>query len=154
MIATEMSRIEKPIFLRAPRARCWRALTDVQEFCKWFGVKIDGVFEPGARLRMVATQPGYEGMTVDFVIQQMEPERLFSWRWHPGAPDAATDYSKEPTTLVEFHLEDAEGGTLLTVRETGFDEISLARRARVYKQNNDGWAEQLESIHRYVGEPA
>jgi uncharacterized protein YndB with AHSA1/START domain len=154
MIPSELSRIEKRIVLRAPRDRVWRALADVEEFSKWFGVKTEGVFKPGARLRLIATQPGYEGMVVDVTIERMEPGRLLSWRWHPGAPNPGVDYSKEPTTLVEFHLEDAEGGTLLTVIESGFDRISLARRAGVYKDNDQGWEEQTKSLDRYVGQSA
>ncbi len=152
MIPTEMSRIEKRIDLRAPRDRVWRALADSQEFSKWFGVTIAGAFEPGARLRMIATKPGYEGMVVEVTIERMEPGKLLSWRWHPGAPNPAVDYSKEATTLVEFRLEDSEHGTLLTVVETGFDHISLARRAGVYKDNDRGWEAQTKSLERYVGE--
>jgi uncharacterized protein YndB with AHSA1/START domain len=91
-------------------------------------------------------------MVVDVVIELMEPGRLLSWRWHPGAPNPAVDYSKEATTLVEFRLEDSERGTLLTVVETGFDRISLARRAGVYKDNDQGWEGQTKSLQRYVGE--
>src|SRR5579863_1402627 len=123
MIPADLSRIEKRILIRAPRERVWRAITNVDEFSAWFGVRMDGAFEPGARLRMTATNPGYEGMVVDVTIERMEPGRLLSWRWHPGAPRPDVDYSAEPTTLVEFRLEDDEAGTLLSVLETGFDRI-------------------------------
>ena len=152
MIPAEMSRIEKRIKLLASRDRVWRALVNADEFSKWFGVKIEGAFEPGARLRMLATKPGYEGMVVDVVIERMEPGKLLSWRWHPGAPDPAVEYSKEGTTVVEFRLEDSDRGTLLTVVETGFDRISLARRAGVYKDKDRGWEAQTKSLERYVGE--
>ncbi|HLK66588.1 MAG TPA: SRPBCC family protein [Bryobacteraceae bacterium] len=151
MMPAEMSNIEKRILLRVPRDRVWRALADVEEFSKWFGVECDAKFEPGARVRMTATKKGYQGMVVYATIERMEPGVLLSWRWHPGAPKLDVDYSKEPTTLVEFRLEDADGGTLLTVVETGFDQISLARRAGVYKDNNQGWDQQTESLERYVG---
>jgi uncharacterized protein YndB with AHSA1/START domain len=151
MTISEQSSIEKRILIRAPRARVWRALTTAQEFSQWFGVKLAGEFQPGARVAMTALLPGFEH---DFYleIQEMQPESKFSWRWHPGMPDPKVDYSKEPTTLVEFHLEDAEGGTLLTVVETGFDRISLSRRAGVFQQNEAGWAHQMKSIEKYVGQ--
>jgi uncharacterized protein YndB with AHSA1/START domain len=149
MIPSEMSKIEKRILLRAPRDRVWRALTNVEEFSKWFGVEAVGVFEPGARLEMSATHQGRK-MEFYVVVQHMEPGRLFSWRWHPGVPRTAVDYSIEPTTLVEFRLEDADGGTLLTVIESGFDEISLARRAGVFGENEKGWESQLKAVERYV----
>ncbi|HTS26524.1 MAG TPA: SRPBCC family protein [Bryobacteraceae bacterium] len=152
MLPSELSRIEKRILLRAPRERVWRAIADAAEFSKWFQVELDRGFEPGARVRMACTQPGYEDMVGYLVIEKMEPGRLLSWRWHPGAPDPKVDYSKEPTTLVEFRLEDAEGGTLLTVRETGFDQVSLARRAAVYRDNDQGWAEQVRNLDQYVSQ--
>jgi uncharacterized protein YndB with AHSA1/START domain len=154
MILSEISSIEKRILIRAPRERVWRAIANAEEFSKWFGVKIDGVFEPGARVKMTATNKGYEGMVVYVTIEQMEPDRFLSWRWHPGAPQPDVDYSAEPTTLVEFHVEDAEGGAMLTVRETGFDQISLARRAGVYKDNVGGWEAQTQSLARYIGQDA
>lgn len=143
-------RIEKKILLRAPVARVWRALTDAQEFGAWFRVKLVGSFAPSARLRGNITYPGYEHVTMELTVEKMEPERLFSYRWHPYAIDPAVDYSAEPTTLVEFHLVPAAEGTLLTVIESGFDRIPIERRAEAYRMNEGGWAEQLTNIERHV----
>jgi len=143
-------RIEKTIVLRVPRSRVWRALTDSAEFGSWFGVKMEGTFAPGARVRGAITHPGYEHLTLDMTVERMEPERLFSWRWHPYAVDPDVDYTQEPTTLVEFELEDIAEGTRLTVVESGFDQVPLARRALAYRMNEDGWAQQMQAIERYV----
>lgn len=148
-----MHSIERKVLLRAPRSRVWDAVTDVKKFCQWFGCSAaEGEFTPGAKLLMGAS-PEYGG---DFYIhvQQMQPEYLFSWRWHPGARDPSVDYQKEPTTLVEFKLADAEGGTLLTITESGFDAISLARRAKVFGENNQGWDDQVRNLERYVNQAA
>src|SRR5260370_36532272 len=110
-----LDRIERRILLRAPRGRVWRALADAESFSQWFGVKMEGPFVPGARLRGTVTHKGYEHVPFEITIERMEPERLFSWRWHPNAKDPKADYSKEPTTLVVFELEEAPDGTLLTV---------------------------------------
>ena len=152
MTAPHINRIEKKILLRAPRKRVWNAITDTEAFAKWFGVEIEGKFEPGARVRMTSTIEGYEGEVFYVVIEKMEPERLFSWRWHPGMIRPDVDYSKEPMTLVTFRLEDTEGGTQLTVEESGFDEITLARRASVYEENEKGWEYQVQSLARYLSE--
>lgn len=143
-------RIEKKILLRAPLARVWRALTDAEEFGTWFRVKLQGSFAPSARLVGHITYPGYEHLKMELTVEKMEPERLFSYRWHPYAVDPAVDYSAEPTTLVEFHLTPTEEGTLLTVIESGFDRIPLERRAEAYRMNEGGWAEQLTNIERHV----
>jgi uncharacterized protein YndB with AHSA1/START domain len=151
-MASSTDRIEKRVLLRAPRARVWRALTDAREFGRWFGVVMAGPFTPGARLTGKITHKGYEDAPFEITVERMEPERLFSYRWHPYAHDPKVDYSSEPTTLVTFELEEAEQGTLLTVVESGFDGVPLAQRAEAYRMNDEGWAEQMKSIERYVGQ--
>jgi uncharacterized protein YndB with AHSA1/START domain len=144
-------RIEKKILLRAPRSRVWRALTDPVQFGQWFGARMPAdAFAPGRIARAPITHAGYEHLTLEITIEKMEPERLFSWRWHPHAVDPKHDYAKDPTTLVVFTLEEAEGGTLLTMVESGFDKVPSAYRATAFRSNRDGWAEQMKNIERHV----
>jgi uncharacterized protein YndB with AHSA1/START domain len=150
--ATSTDKIEKEIVLKAPRARVWRALTDPAEFGKWFGVEMKDPFVPGAKATGKITHPGYEHLTLDMTVERMEPERLFSWRWHPYAVDAARDYSAEPTTLVECELTDVPGGTRLRIVESGFDRVPVARRAEAYRMNAEGWASQVRNVAKYLGE--
>ena len=152
MAQSSTDRIEKKVVLRAPRAHVWRALTDWKEFGQWFGVIMAGPFTPGARLKGKITHKGYEDAPFEITIERMEPERLFSYRWHPYAHDLKVDYSAEPTTLVVFELQESGEGTLLTVVESGFDRIPLARRAEAYRMNDQGWAEQMKSIERHVAQ--
>ena len=144
-------RIEKQVLLRAPRGRVWRALTDAAEFSSWFGVELEAPFAPGATVRGQITHPGYEHLTMEVVVDRMEPERYFSYRWHPFAHDPKTDYSTEPMTLVEFRLDEAPEGTRLTIVESGFDRIPLARRAEAYRMNDGGWTAQAQRIAKHVG---
>ena len=145
------NRIEKQIRLRHPRSKVWRALTDSQEFGNWFGAVFTGPFEPGVRVGGRITHKGYEHMTMDVIIERMEPERLCSWRWHPGAAEPGETFSDEPTTLVTFELQEVPGGTLLTVVESGFDRIPLARRAKALRENDEGWAMQMKAIEEHLG---
>jgi uncharacterized protein YndB with AHSA1/START domain len=143
-------RIERSIVLRAPKSRVWRAITTVGEFGSWFGVKLEGELAPGARVSGRITIPGYEHVILEMTIERVDPERLFSYRWHPYAIEPNVDYGKEPTTLVEFRLEEVTGGTRLTVTESGFDRIPAARRAEAFRMNDEGWAGQIKNIERYV----
>jgi uncharacterized protein YndB with AHSA1/START domain len=147
-------RIEKQIDLKAPVSRVWRALTDHRQFGEWFRVNLEGPFEPGQTARGNITYPGYEYLKMEASVQKMEPERLFSFTWHPYAVDPKTDYSKEAPTLVEFTLEKAGEGTRLKVSETGFDKIPAPRREEAFQMNSGGWAEQLKNIESYVGKAA
>ena len=151
MTAVVTDRIEKRVVLKADRSRVWRALTDAKEFGTWFGVRLEGGFRQGQPIRGQITHPGYEHATMEIVIERIEPETYFSYRWHPYAIDPKVDYSSEPTTLVEFRLEPATDGTVLTITESGFDRIPLARRAEAFRMNEGGWTGQVRNIERHVG---
>jgi len=156
-------RIEKRILLNAPRKRIWRALSDSTEFGTWFGMKFDGPFVPGAVMRGVIVgtkvnaevakaQKEYEGMSGEITIERIEPERLFSFRWHPFAVERGVDYSAEPTTLIVFTLEETPDGVLLTVTESGFDQIPLERRSKAFTANEQGWTMVLKLIEEYLAQ--
>jgi len=152
-------RIEKQIELKAPIARVWRAVTDYREFGEWFRVKLDGPFVQGQVSRGRITYPGYEHLKWEAVVQKIEPERLFSFTWpHPRSLEKAeytlADHSKDPTTLVEFRLEKTAVGTLLVLRESGFDNMPGDVRLEAFRRNEDGWAEQMKNIERYVAKAA
>ena len=143
-------RIEKQITLDAPRSRVWRALTEVKQFNAWFGVSLATPFAPGAEVSGQLAIRGYEHVTLTIWIETMEPDRFFSFRWHPYAIEPGVDYSAEPTTLVSFTLEDAGAGTRLTIVESGFDAIPESRRAKAFSMNRNGWNGQAENIRKYL----
>jgi uncharacterized protein YndB with AHSA1/START domain len=144
------NQIEKTIELKAPVSRVWQALTDYQEFGKWFRVKLDGPFVQGQVSRGNITYLGYEHVRWEAVVQKIEPERLFSFTWHPYAIDPKKDYSEERPTLVEFILEKIPTGTLLRIVESGFDKIPRKRRDEAFRMNSDGWSAQLGNITEHV----
>ncbi|SRR6266511_5685797 len=144
-------RIERNILLKAPRTRVWRALSNAEEFGDWFGVDLKGkTFAPGKRVQGQVTHPGYEHVVWEVVIERLEPERLLSWHWHPAAVEPSVDYSNEPTTLVVFELKEVEGGTLVSVVESGFDRLPLSRRLDAFRLNGEGWDEQMKRIENHV----
>jgi uncharacterized protein YndB with AHSA1/START domain len=158
-------RIEKRLLLRAPRARVWRAISEASQFGTWFGVQFDGEFVAGGRIsgRITGTkvdpevarlQQPHLGLAFEFQIECIEPMSRFAFRWHPHAIDRDVDYSAEPTTLVEFQLEEVPQGTLLTITESGFDHIPLARRAQAFTSNDGGWAHQMKLLEKYLALPA
>jgi uncharacterized protein YndB with AHSA1/START domain len=164
-MGTDTDRIEKKVLLRAPLERVWRAVSDAKEFGSWFGVEFDGPFVAGtlvtgkivptkADAEVAKTQKPYEGAKFEFTVDRVEPERLISFRWHPFAVDPGVDYSSEPTTLIVFELEENANGTLLTVTESGFDRIPLARRAKAFTMNDQGWTAQMKLIEKHLAHTA
>jgi uncharacterized protein YndB with AHSA1/START domain len=143
-------RIEKQITLKAPRSRVWRAITDSKEFGTWFRVKMETPFVAGKMAHGQITYPGYEHLKMELFVERMEPEHLFALRWHPNATDPKHDYSNEPTTLIEFTLEEVPEGTRLTLVESGFDKLPADRRAEAFRSNDGGWTEQMKNIEGYL----
>jgi len=144
------NRIEKQLTLAAPRSRVWRALTDVEQFNSWFGVSLTSPFVSGAEVSGRINIRNYEHVTMTIWIETITPERFFSFRWHPYAIEPGVDYSAEPTTLVSFTLEDAAGGTRLTIVESGFDAIPESRRAKAFSSNSSGWDGQAKNIQKFL----
>lgn len=162
-MTTDSDRIQKNIVLRASRERVWRAISDAKQFGTWFGVEFDGDFVVGSHLKgriaptkvdadIAKSQEPYAGMAFDIFVERIEPMRVFAFRWHPYAVEPGEEYSKEPTTLVTFVLEDAPGGISLTITESGFDQIPLERRAEAFTQNEEGWTAQTQLIQKYLAQ--
>jgi len=153
-------RIQKTVHLRATRSRVWKAISDSKQFGSWFGMKVAGPFTANTTVKativpttvdpeVAKEQKAFEGMPFELYIERVEPERLFTFRWHPGATQPKPE---DPTTLVCFELEDAADGVMLTVTESGFDRIPLARRAKAFAENEGGWAAQMKLIEKYLAQ--
>lgn len=152
MTVSGMTKIERSVVIRAPRERVWRAISNIHEFAKWFGVETTAkAFVPGEQVELISTHEGqYKGVGFFVVVGDMVPHERMSWGWHPGAVRPEVDYSKEPMTTVAFTLQDVEGGTKVTVVESGFDQLPPARQAGVVEENTAGWEFQMASLERYV----
>ena len=167
----DVDRIEKEVVLDAPVSRVWQALTDREEFGRWFGVELDHPFVQGQTVtgtftgdfdeqqiveyqKAVGLPPSKvripTGRTVFCTVERVEPERFFSFRWIPYGIDAECDPQTEPTTLVEFRLEPVRDGTRLTIVESGFDRVPAHRRERAFRMNEGGWSAQADNLRRYV----
>ena len=143
-------RIVKTVELKAPISRVWHAISNHDEFGQWFRVKLDGPFEPGALSTGKMTYPGYEGYPWLARVERMEPERLLSFRWVHSEDIANVDITKDPMTLVEFHLEPIASGTRLTIIESGFEALPDHRRLEILRSNTQGWNIQADNIAAHV----
>lgn len=158
----ETDRIRKTTILRAPQDRVWRAISNAREFGTWFGMELNGAFAAGVRLdghivptkvdpTVAAAQQPYAGMALVLFVERVEPMHLLAFRWHPEPPAPGTE-DTAATTLVTFELEPADGGTRVTITESGFDAVPLERRAQVFASNDEGWTAQLTLIAKYLAQ--
>ena len=147
---TTTDRIEKKTVIQAPQSKVWSAITDAAKFSEWFGAKIDGEFAVGNRLACRASCNGTEAR-FEILVEAIEPETRFVYRWHPNAVDEPVD-ATTPMTTVVFLLEASPDGTRLTITESGFDRLPADRRAEAFRRNEGGWTTQIERVANYVVE--
>jgi uncharacterized protein YndB with AHSA1/START domain len=50
-VAHDTDRIEKKVHLRSSLERIWQAISNAEQFGRWFGVKFNGPFMAGTRLK-------------------------------------------------------------------------------------------------------
>lgn len=165
------NRIEREVVLNSPIARVWQAIANAKEFGQWFGVTLDGDFEVGKQITGSLSHEIDEAKIIEYqealgltpskvripdngfvfcTPERMDPETYFSFRWIPYGIDAEADLNTEPTTLVEFRLEEVPEGTLLTISESGFENVPAHRRERAFRMNEGGWSGQADNIRKIV----
>jgi uncharacterized protein YndB with AHSA1/START domain len=157
---TTPNEIRKVVIVQAPLEKVWEAISDSTQFGHWFGAQISGSFEPGKRLKLTIeptrvdpqvakSQEAYRGIEFDIWVEEVEPQRRFSFRWHPYEVDGEEPESA-PTTLVEFTLQAREDSTEVVIVESGFDSIPLHKRAKAFENNTEGWEVQAGLLQTYV----
>jgi uncharacterized protein YndB with AHSA1/START domain len=138
--------IEREIHIDAPALRVWRALTEARHLGTWFGdagATID--LRPGGAITLTWKKVG----TTRARVVRVEPPRHFSFRWVRGRDE---EPDPDNSTLVEFTLADAGGGTLLRVVESGIRTLQMSQaELTVYAGlNGKGWTSELAELQAYA----
>ena len=139
--------VRRTISIKAPIDKVWAAITEAQHLARWFpqsavltdvSVGAEGVF----------TWDGYEDFAVR--IEELDPPHMIAYRWSNdnarGVP--TTRIADSQSTVFRFTLEPIEGGTQLTVVESGFG--SLSDPAGSMESNRGGWNSELDELVAYL----
>ena len=118
-------------FIRAPREKVYDAFATTEGLNAWFteGGRVDA--RPRGAMLFKFVDWGPDKINAEFagrVIEARRPER-FVYQWGIEKP--------ETTTTVELTFEERDGGTIVSVREYGFVDLSNALG------NSAGWGEAL-----------
>lgn len=145
----ENDSITRQIQIDSDLQRVWDALSDATAFGEWFRVKLDGPFVVGKTTTGHMTYHGYEGVPWTSVTEVIEPPRRFVFRW-PDCPPGEDVGPDAVWLTVEFTLQPQDGGTLVTVAETGFAALPEDRRVSMLRDNAEGWEIQAANLKRHV----
>ena len=154
-------RIEKEVLLKAPLDRVWRAISDADEFGRWFGVRFDGPFVAGTSVIGTITpttvdedvakaQEPHAGKADAWQIVAVEPQRRLAFRWHPFGVEDDIGLFGRADDAGGVHARRHADGVLLRIVESGFDAIPAERRQSAFESNSEGWSAQTELVRKYL----
>jgi uncharacterized protein YndB with AHSA1/START domain len=135
-------RIKREIFINAPIQTVWELISQP---AWWVGdapgpdkVQVDG--------SRVVADTKYGQFPV--LIVQSEPPNYLACRWASSFP--GEEPKGENSTLVEFKLTSKDGGTLLSLVESGFSHLAVSEQeqSKFYKGNVHGWEMQMEVLRK------
>lgn len=139
--AKEKYSIERSIWIKATRERVWRAITDPDELGKWFspGTQWHGTgLKVGGKIYVQNPETGAEMYTQ--VIEVVDPPHRLITRSAPPEIAHATVWT----------LDEENGGTRLTITNTGYELESDDVRHTNMEQNAFGFGMMLENIKAHV----
>ncbi len=151
MSSPDQITIDRQLELAAPIDEVWRALTDFERFGEWFKVRLDKPFQVGEVSSGEVTYPGYEGMKFWARPEVMDAPTQFRFIWPIEETTLAQDTDlASKTTCVDFRLREQDGKTLLTLCESGFENLPKELGKRAFAQNSEGWDGQMLNIADYL----
>lgn len=135
-------RIERTVELAHPPAAVWAALTTADGLSAWFGQQARIDLRPGGAAQMSWDN----GHTANMRVERVEEPSVFGFTWQIyGLPE-----DDPRRTYVEFTLEPADGGTRLTVVESGFAQLPPEEHATAVEGNTGGWRSELGELVEYL----
>ena len=133
-------KLVKTIYLKAPRAHVWKFLTEADRLAHWFhGGEKDVV--AGGEWALVTNSLGKEGQRICWGhVRVFEPPaRLVHSFTHAGLGGVET--------LCTWDLEEAQGGTILTLTHDGFEKLG-AGAFNTTAEHDKGWDEHFARLRR------
>lgn len=150
MTRIKQDKIEREITVSAPIERVYAAITQPEQFIKWWPRAIEGKLLAGER---PVLDFGEFGKCV-FLIVAMQPHSYFAFRWAQGAAsekEALADPLTQPNTLVEFRLEKISSGTRVRVIESGLASLPDENYERAGSAA-EGWRILMGLLEKYLAE--
>jgi len=139
--------VRRTIAIAAPLEKVWAAITQAEHIARWFPQR--------AELAPVAVGAGgvlhFDGHDdLPITVEELDEPRMIAYRWSNSYGESADPLSVDPehSTVFRFTLSPVDGGTELTVVETGFD--TLADPSGSMEDHRSGWDSELDELVAYL----
>ena len=131
---------ERTIWVAAPRERVWQAITDAGEIQQWW----DDYWEIPALEVGGTVKFGTEDDPMLATIAVVDPPREFAIQWPPQPQYHSID------VFTRYVLKEENGGTRVTVSETGFEALPDDIRQQRLDSTAKGYTTVLAHLKAYL----
>ncbi len=138
--------ILREITVNATKEKVYQAITDPDQITTWFPDKIEGSMAVGDR---PIFDFGIHGRNQIF-IEAAQPYNYFAYRWIPGSNHFLGDVLTRPNTLVEFYIEEADGVSKITLKESGFASLPPEMAEQCFTDNSGGWDYMIGRLEKVI----
>jgi uncharacterized protein YndB with AHSA1/START domain len=130
--------VERSIWIDASMQRAWRAVTEAEQLSKWYATNYDWEIP---KLAVGATVKFHNSDTEILLatIEVLDPPYEFVLRWH-----------MEPEMITTFLLKEVNGGTQVTIHETGYELMSSEERDPWFEQAGAGYTMSMENLKAHL----
>jgi uncharacterized protein YndB with AHSA1/START domain len=136
--------VERSIWINAARERVWRAVTESEQIRQWWGDYWEiTALEVGATVKF-----GDPDDLMLATVAVMDRPREFAIQWPPQPQYHSI------AMLTTYRLEEENGGTRVTVTETGFEALPDDIRQKRYDSTAKGYETVLGDLKAHVEDPS
>jgi uncharacterized protein YndB with AHSA1/START domain len=140
--------IIREITVKASKERVYKAISDPQQIITWFPNAVEGSMAVGERPIFDFGEYGKN----QIYIEAAQPNDYFAYRWIPGSDHFLGDVLTQPNTLVEFQIQETNGMTKITVKESGFTSLPADVAEQKFKDNSGGWEFMISRLEKVMQE--
>lgn len=142
--------IKRVVELPVSVERAWQAIATPAGMSGWFSESVEFDQKAGAVIKFKWDEYG----TKLGRVERIEAPHRFAFRWYAGEHETSTEMNASNSTVVEMELTPVEGGTRLTVTESGFAGLAPELQSAEYAENSSGWDVELRELVEHLSEKA
>jgi uncharacterized protein YndB with AHSA1/START domain len=137
--------VERTVWIAVPRQRAWRAVTEPEHLDQWYATYYHWEIPALAVGTMVKFYHKDDGTDMQIAtLEIVDPPRQFTLRWQPDKLYPAM------TLVTTFLLEEENGGTRVTIIESGYESLPEDERQQWVEATGRGYTMSMANLKAYL----